>query len=81
MIMPARPRGGRGSDISRLFPRNEGRTETLGINLPASIAQAIRRTGNRRGSISEQLVGLMDPKKLQALLDADAELQAKFDQN
>lgn len=50
-----------------------GKTYTLGLNLPPEIAAAIRREGNRRGSISAVLFGLLDQKKLKQLLTADAE--------
>lgn len=63
--------------LEKLFPPDEGRTKTLGINLPPSVAQAIQRTGNRRKSISSQLLALIDPKKLQQLLDEDAEHQKR----
>jgi hypothetical protein len=50
-----------------------GKTFTLGLNLPPEIAAAIRREGNRRGSISAVLFGLIDQRKLKQLLAADAE--------
>lgn len=50
-----------------------GKTYTLGLNLPPEIAAAIRREGNRRGSISAVLFGLIDQRKLKQLLAADAE--------
>lgn len=60
-----------------LFPPEEGRTKTLGVNLPPTIAAAIRRRGNLRKSISAEIVSLIDPAKLAALLQADAEHQAR----
>lgn len=63
--------------VTSLFPAEEGRTKTLGVNLPPTIAAAIRRRGNLRKSISDEIVALIDPHKLAALLQADAEHQAK----
>ena len=60
-----------------LFPPQEGRTKTLGVNLPPTIAAAIRRRGNLRKSISDEIVSLIDPDKLAALLRADADHQAR----
>jgi hypothetical protein len=50
-----------------------GKTDTLGLNLPPEIAAAIRREGNRRGSISAVLFGLIDQRKLRQLLATDAD--------
>lgn len=75
MIMQASSEDGGESDVRKLFPPDEGRTKTLGINLPPSIAKAISRTGNRRNSISQQLLSLIDPVKLRQLLEADAQHQ------
>lgn len=77
MIMQ-RPTDGDGpAKLDDLFPGDEGKTETLGVNLPPKIAAAIRRTGYRGSSISSELLNLIDPRKLQRLLRADAEHQAK----
>lgn len=72
MIMKSKDDGGK---VKQLFPPDEGRTKTLGVNLPPTVAQAIQRTGNRKNSISEQLLALIDPKKLEELLKEDAEHQ------
>ncbi len=63
--------------LESLFPPNEGNRATLGVNFPRSIAAAIRRRGNLRKSISEEIRAMIDPAKLQALLRADADHQAK----
>jgi len=68
-------------DLANLFPQSEGRTKTLGINLPPSIAAAIRRRGNLKKSISNQILSLIDPTKLAELLREDAEHQAKCRDN
>jgi hypothetical protein len=77
MIMQRPTDGDAPAKPDDLFPNNEGKTETLGLNLPPKIAAAIRRTGFRRSSISAELLNLIDPKKLHRLLRADAEHQAK----
>lgn len=63
--------------VTSLFPPGEARRKTLGVILPPTIAAAIRRRGNLRKSISDEIIGLIDPAKLAALLRADAEHQAK----
>lgn len=68
-------------DLLNLFPQGEGRTKTLGVNLPASIAAAIRRRGNLKKSISNEILGLFDPTKLAALLKEDADHQARCRDN
>lgn len=65
------------TDITELFPPNEGLTKTLGVNLPPSVAMAIRRTGNRKNSISAQLLSLLDPEKLRKLIEEDAAHQER----
>lgn len=59
---------------------SEGRTETLGVLLPPTVAAAIRRTGNRKKSISQVLLSLIDRRKLKRLMDLDAEHQRKCDE-
>ena len=76
MIMEAN-RESEDEDLANLFPPLEGRTKTLGVNLPPSVAAAIRRRGNLRKSISDEIISLIDPTKLAELLRADAEHQAK----
>jgi len=80
MIMQAKSDDG-DPTIARLFPQNEGKTKTLGVNLPPSIAAAIRRRGNMKKSISDEIISLIDPTKLAALLRADAEHQARCNAN
>lgn len=77
MIMRANPESDSDRDVFTLFPPDEGRTATLGILLPPSIAAAIRRTGNRKTSVSDQLLHLIDAEKLRELLTEDAEHQRK----
>ena len=77
MIMERSTNGDGPAKLADLFPDDEGKTETLGVNLPPKIAAAIRRTGYRGTSISAELLNLIDPRKLQRLLRADAEHQAK----
>ena len=77
MIMQRPTDGDAPAQLNDLFPGDEGKTETLGLNLPPKIAAAIRRTGFRRSSISAELLALIDPTKLRRLLRADAEHQAK----
>lgn len=77
MIMQRPTDGDAPAQLDDLFPGDEGKTETLGLNLPPKIAAAIRRTGFRRSSISKELLKLIDPTKLRRLLRADAEHQAK----
>ena len=79
MIMQVPPNGGEDREPRPIFPAGEGRTETLGINFPPSIAAAIRRTGFRRGSISDELLNLIDGDKLRRLLREDREHQTKCD--
>jgi hypothetical protein len=67
------------TDLTEIFPKDEGRTETLGLNVPPSVAAAIRRTGNRRSSISTELLRIIDLGKLRALLAEDAAHMAKCD--
>ena len=83
MVMQANPNDtpDREPEVARLFPDGEGRTKTLGVSFPPSIAAAIRRTGNRGKSISDQLLGLMDPQKLEQLLQEDRERQQRFAAN
>ena len=54
-----------------------GNTSTLAINFPPAIAAAIRRTGNRSGSISKVIHSLIDQTRLAELLDADATHQRR----
>lgn len=77
--MANKPKDAKKIDIRQLFPPGEGLSETLGVNFPPSVANAIRRTGNRKDSISAQLLALIDPAKLAACLRADAEHMAKCD--
>jgi len=65
------------AEVVDIFPSDEGRTETLGLNVPPSVAAAIRRTGNRRSSISDELLRIIDLGKLRQLLAEDADHQAK----
>lgn len=79
MIMQVPRDRGDDRDGRPVFPAGEGRTETLGINFPPSIAAAIRRTGFRRSSISDELLNLIDREKLRRLLREDREHQTKCD--
>lgn len=59
----------------------ESRTVTLGINFPPAIASAIRRAGNRKNSISQQLFELIDPEKLEQLVRDENAFQQKCHNN
>lgn len=61
------------------YAKGEGMLSTLGVNLPPSVAKAIQRTGNRKDSISSQILAMIDPAKLQQLLEDDAAHQRRCD--
>jgi hypothetical protein len=72
MVMQANT-GGSGS-LAQIFNAHapgEGRTKTIGISLPPSIAKKLRRVGNRGKSISDKLLSVIDAEKLNALLAED----------
>lgn len=54
-----------------------GHTHTLAVNFPPAIAAAIRRTGNRSGSISKVIHSLIDQSRLAALIESDASHQRR----
>ncbi len=61
------------------YANGEGIRSTLGVNFPPSVAKAIRRTGNRKDSISSQILAMIYPTKLQQLLEDDAAHQRRCD--
>ena len=54
------------------FAPGEGRTVTIGINVPPSIAARLRRCGNRARSVSDVLTKSLDVQHLRALLTQDS---------
>ena len=57
--------------------KSAGNTHTLAVNFPPAIAAAIRRTGNRSGSISKVIHSLIDQTRLAELLESDATHQRR----
>lgn len=55
------------------------KNQVIGVVFPPEIAAAIRRQGNRHGSISAIARSLICDRKLQKLIDRDAALQQPLD--
>lgn len=75
---PAKTRGTETEKGNDPF-QNEGLTATLSVNLPPTVAKAIRRTGNRRSSISKVFLALIDRRKLDRLLEEDRDFVQSLD--
>ena len=58
-------------DVFAIFAPGQGRSVTLGVNFPAAIAAQLRRIGNRGRSVSDALIGCLDPEKLAELLTSE----------